>query len=265
MIGAIAGDIIGSVYEGSEPQSKAFPLFIPRSRFTDDSVMTIAVASAIQRGLNYAHALREWGRQYPYAGYGQMFLEWLFTKDAAPYNSFGNGSAMRVSAVAWAFEDLDTVLAQARNSAEVTHNHPEGIKGAEAVAGAVFLGRTRHDKSEMKRLLVDRFGYDCSATLDQLREHSQFDVTCQGTVPAAAIAFLESATFEDAVRNAVSLGGDVDTLGCIAGAFAEAYYGGTPSHIQREVMSRLDRALRDEVIVFATKYGVPLDVEQGGA
>lgn len=258
MIGAIAGDIIGSVYEGAEPQPKTFPLFAPHACFTDDSVMTIAIASAIRRRIDYAEALREWGCLYPDAGYGGMFYEWLFADRPHPYNSFGNGSAMRVSAIGWAFDDLDTVLAEARDSAAVTHNHPEGIKGAQAVAGAVFLGRTGHGKDGIRRLLTERFGYDCSASLDELRAHAEFDVTCQGTVPAAAIAFLASNDFEDAVRNAVSLGGDADTLACIAGAMAESFYGATPDAIQRECLRRLDEPLRTEVLAFAREYGVPL-------
>lgn len=260
MIGAIAGDIIGSVFEGAEPQSKAFALFAPHSCFTDDSVMTIAIASAIRRRVDYAESLREWGCLYPDAGYGGMFYEWLFADRPHPYNSFGNGSAMRVSAIGWAFDDLETVMAEARESAAVTHNHPEGIKGAQAVAGAVFLGRTGHGKAQIRRLLTERFGYDCSATLEALREHMEFDVTCQGTVPAAAIAFLESSDFEDAVRNAISLGGDADTLACIAGAMAEAFYGGTPDAIRSESLRRLDEPLRTEALAFAREYHVPLNV-----
>jgi ADP-ribosylglycohydrolase len=261
MIGAIAGDVIGSVHEGSAPQSKAFPLFVRSSRFTDDTVLTIAVAGAIRAGVDYAVALRRWGRSYPDAGYGGLFRAWLFADHPAPYDSYGNGSAMRVSPIGWAFDDLDAVLVEAGNSARVTHSHPEGIKGAQAVAGAVLLGRTGHSKDEIGQLLSDRFGYDCSAGLDALRRRAAFDVTCQGTVPAAAIAFLESNDFEDAVRNAVSLGGDADTLACIAGAMAEPYYGGTPDWIQREVLCRLDEPLRTEALAFARRYGVPLHEE----
>jgi ADP-ribosylglycohydrolase len=258
MIGAIAGDIIGSVHEGGEPQSKAFPLFVRWSRFTDDSVLTIAVASAVRGDADYASALRHWGRRYPEAGYGGLFRAWLWSEHPRPYNSFGNGSAMRVSAIGWAFDDVETVLVEARRSAEVTHSHPEGIKGAQAVAAAVLLGRTGHSKARIRRLLSDRFGYDCSAGLDRLRQRGEFDATCQGTVPAAAVAFFASSDFEDAVRNAVSLGGDADTLACIAGAMAESYYGGTPDHIQREIMRRLDAPLRAEALAFARAYGVPL-------
>ena len=260
MLGAIAGDIVGSVHEGSEPQSKAFALFAPSSRFTDDSVLTIAVASAIRRGEDYAEALRRWGREYPDAGYGGLFRQWLFAEHPRPYNSYGNGSAMRVSALGWAFDDLERVLVEAGRSAEVTHDHFEGIKGAQAVAGAVFLGRKGRSKPRIRELLTDRFGYDCSASLDELRRRSRFDVTCQGTVPAAAIAFLESSGYEDAVRNAVSLGGDADTLACIAGAMAEAHYGGTPEPIQRESLRRLDEPLRAEVLLFVRQYAVPLSI-----
>lgn len=257
MLGAIAGDIIGSIHEGSGPQSKAFALFAPSSRFTDDSVLTIAVASAIRQGEDYGEALRRWGREYPDAGYGGMFRQWLLAEHPAPYQSYGNGSAMRVSAVGWAFDYLERVLLEARRSAEVTHDHPEGIKGAQAVAAAVLIARQGGGKADLRELLSRRFGYDCSASLYALRERAAFDVTCQGTVPAAAIAFFESDDYEDAVRNAVSLGGDADTLACIAGAIAEAHYGGTPEPIRQEVLRRLDEPLRAEALRFVRQYGVP--------
>jgi ADP-ribosylglycohydrolase len=264
VIGAIAGDIIGSVHEGSRRQVKDFPLFTPRSRFTDDTVLTVAVASAIRQGDDYGAALRRWGRRYPDAGYGGWFLEWLFQEDPRPYNSYGNGSAMRVSAIGWACEDLETVLREAGQSAAVTHNHPEGIKGAQAVAAAVLVARTGKGKDRIGALLADRFGYDCAVSLEALRRRGGFDVTCQGTVPAAVVAFLESHGFEDAVRNAVSLGGDADTLACIAGAVAEAFYGGVPAGIQQEVVRRLDAPLLGEVLAFAERYGIPLGAGQGG-
>lgn len=260
MIGAIAGDVIGSVHEGSRPKPKDFPLFVPESRFTDDTVLAVAVASAIRLDLDYAESLRRWGRRYPGAGYGGWFRHWLFQDEAGPYSSFGNGAAMRVPAVGWAFDDLETVLREARKSAEVTHNHPEGIKGAQAIAAAVLLARTGHTKVRIRGLLEERFGYDCSVRLDDLRRRGGFDVTCQGTVPAAAAAFLESTSYEDAVRNAVSLGGDADTLACVAGAVAEAFYGGVPADIQQEVWRRLDPPLREEVSAFAARYGVLLSV-----
>ena len=258
MIGAIAGDVIGSVHEGMSVNTKDFPLFVSRSTFTDDTVLSIAVASAIREGVEFGVSIRRWGRRYPYAGYGCWFHEWLFSEDAPPYNSFGNGSAMRVAAVGWAFDELDVVVHEATKSAEVTHNHPEGIKGAQAVAAAILFARTGQTKDAITALLSDRFGYDCSMELTTLRERQGFDVTCQGTVPAAAVAFLQSTDFEDAVRNAVSFGGDTDTLACIAGAMAEAYYGGVPLEIQSEVLRRLDGALRTEVMAFAREYGIPI-------
>lgn len=264
MLGAIAGDIIGSVHEGSWRKIKDFPLFMQYSTYTDDTVLTVAVASAILRGGGYGPAIRQWGRRYADAGYGPWFSGWLMEDDAGPYNSFGNGSAMRVSAVGWAFDDLDAVLREARKSAEVTHNHPEGVKGAQAVAAAVLYGRDGRTKDEIAALLSDRFGYDCTEDLGALRRRSRFDVTCQGTVPAAAVAFLQSTDFEDAVRNAVSLGGDADTLACITGSMAEAHYGGVPAGILAEALSRLDETLRSEAEAFARAYGVPLAAADRG-
>ncbi len=256
MIGAISGDVIGSVYEGAPPQAKNFPLFVPGSRFTDDTVLTIAVASAIREGVEFGDAIRRWGWRYPNAGYGGRFHDWLFREDAGPYNSFGNGSAMRVAAVGWAFDDLDVVLRKAAESAEVTHNHPEGIKGAQAVAAAVLVARKGQTKDQIAALMSQRFGYDCTIELGVLQRQAKFDVTCQGTIPAATVAFLRSADFEDAVRNAVSFGGDTDTLACIAGAMAEAHYGGVPAGIRAEIHRRLDDPLRDEVVAFANRYGI---------
>jgi ADP-ribosylglycohydrolase len=258
MIGAIAGDVIGSVHEGALAKAKDFPLFVPESTYTDDTVMTVAVAGAIREGTDYGDSLRRWGRRYPHARYSSFFYDWLSRDDAAPYGSFGNGSAMRVSAIGWAFDDLDAVLREATKCAEVTHNHPEGIKGAQAVAAAVLVARMGQTKDQIAGLLCERFGYDCTTELSELQQRGAFDSTCQGTVPAAAAAFLQSTDFEDAVRNAISLGGDADTLACIAGAVAEAHYGGVPAAIQAEVLRRLDGALRAEVIAFARRYRVPL-------
>jgi ADP-ribosylglycohydrolase len=250
MIGAISGDVIGSVHEGAPPQRKDFPLFVPASEFTDDTVLTVAVASALRQRVDYRTAIRSWGRRYPDAGYGGWFYEWLHADEAEPYNSFGNGSAMRVAAVGWTFDAFDDVLREARKSAEVTHNHLEGIKGAQAVAAVIFRARCGDTKDQIAALLTDRFGYDCSTKLSTLRRRGGFDVTCQGTVPVAAVAFLRSTGFEDTVRNAVSFGGDTDTLACIAGAIAEAYYGEVPAEIRREALSRLDEALLAEVTAF---------------
>lgn len=257
MIGAISGDVIGSVHEGAPPTAKNFPLFVPGSRFTDDTVLTIAVASAIREGTEFGTTIRRWGQRYPNAGYGGRFRDWLFREDAGPYNSFGNGSAMRVAAVGWAFDDLDVVLRKAAETAEVTHNHPEGIKGAQAVAAAVLVARKGQTKDQIAALMSQRFGYDCTIDLGVLQRQAKFDVTCQGTVPAAAVAFLRSTDFEDAVRNAVSFGGDADTLACIAGAMAEAHYGNVPAEIRAEVLRRLDDPLRAEVVAFASQYGIP--------
>lgn len=257
MLGAIAGDVIGSVFEGAAPPGRDFPLFSPRSRFTDDTVMTVAVASAIRRGRDYATELRQWGRAYPDAGYGDLFSRWLRSDQPRPYGSFGNGSAMRVSAVAWACDDLDQVLAEAKRSAEVTHDHPEGIRGAQAIACALFLARTGTSKAGIRACLEADFGYDCSPSLDALRAASRFDATCRGTVPAAAIAFLASDSVEDAIRNAVSLGGDADTLACISGALAEAFHGGVPPALARETLVRLDMLLRFEIGAFCTEYVHP--------
>jgi len=210
MIGAIAGDIIGSVHEGTLVKRKDFPLFVPQSCFTDDTVLTVAVASAILHGSDYASSIRQWGRRYPDCGYGAWFRAWLLKDDAPPYNSFGNGSAMRVSSVGWAFSELSMVLSEARRTAEVTHNHPEGVKGAQAIAGAVLLARSGASKASIRDFLEDTLGYECSSSIEDLRAQSKFDVTCQGTVPAAVVAFFTSNDFEDAIRNAISLGGDAD-------------------------------------------------------
>jgi ADP-ribosylglycohydrolase len=243
MLGAIAGDIIGSVYESCPIKTTNFPLFQPGSVFTDDTVLTVAVAHAILRNLDYAAALRQIGRHYPECGYGPSFSRWLLNDGLGPYRSWGNGSAMRVSPVGFAFADLDTVLAEAGKSAAITHNHPEGIKGAQAVATAVFLARQRCSKEEIRGFLSETFGYDLSARLDEIRPHYRFDVSCQGSVPQALLAFFESDHLEDAIRKAISLGGDSDTLACIAGAVAEAYYQRIPDFIERNVISRLDARL----------------------
>ena len=241
MYGAILGDIIGSPYEFDQgDKTKAFPLFSERSHFTDDTVMTIAVAEAFLQGEqegtaileNLKESLRRWGRAYPDAGYGARFGWWLWQENAEPYYSCGNGSAMRVSSAAWLFHDLDTVRHMARLSAVVTHDHPEGIKGAEATAAAIFLARTGKTKAEIKDFIVETFGYDLSRTCDEIRPAYFHVETCQETVPEALTAFLKGESFEDVIRTAVSLGGDCDTLTCIAGSVAEAFYG-VPEELKR--------------------------------
>lgn len=252
MIGAIAGDIIGSIYERWPIKSKDFPLFDDRCRFTDDSVLTIGVADALLTGKTYMQSLWEIGRRYPRAGYGGSFMRWLQSDDPQPYNSWGNGSAMRVSPVGFAFESEENVLRHARMTAEVSHNHPEGIKGAQATALAVLLARTGSGKDVIRGRIAELFGYDLDRTVDEIRPHYSFDVSCQGTVPEAIIAFLDSETYEDAIRNAISLGGDSDTLACISGGIAEAFYGGVGEEIEKEVRERLKPDLIDIVERFCS-------------
>ncbi|HNV01720.1 MAG TPA: ADP-ribosylglycohydrolase family protein [Vicinamibacterales bacterium] len=258
MIGAITGDVAGSVYERTRPGAKAVPLLSSRSRFTDDSVLTIAVASAILHDEDYGSSIRKWARRYPYAGYEGRFKKWMSNDEAGPYGSYGNGSAMRVSPVGWAFESLDRVLAEAERTAGPTHNHPEGVKGAQAVASAVFLARTGSTAAEVEDFLADRFGYDCRGSLEKARREPHFDVTCQGTVPTAAAVAFEASGVEGAIRSAVALGGDADTIACIAGAIAEALHGGVPFDIQAGVFGRLDDTLRTVAVEFALKYRLSL-------
>ncbi len=254
MIGAIAGDIIGSVYEHRPIKTKDFPLFDARCKFTDDTVLTVAVADAILSKTAYAHSIRRIGRRYPGAGYGGFFIRWLYSDDESPYNSWGNGSAMRVSPVGFAFSTEEEVLRQARMTAEITHNHREGIKGAEATALAVFLARTGHDKETIKARIKAVFGYDLDRTVNGIRPSYSFDVSCQGTVPEAIIAFIDSESYEDAVRNAISLGGDSDTLACITGAIAEAFYGGVPEGIRAKVEELLTPDLWEVTKAFCDKF-----------
>ena len=251
MYGAILGDIICSPYEfDMGDKTKDFPLFSDKSYFTDDTVMTIAVAEAfigapddenlIRQRL--VHSMQKWGHRYPGAGYGIRFNCWLNSENPQPYNSWGNGSAMRVAPVAWLYHHLDAVRRIARISAEVTHNHPEGIKGAEATAASIFLARTGHSKPEIKSYIENEFHYDLSRTCDEIRPAYYHVESCQETVPEAITAFLEGNSFEDVIRTAVSLGGDCDTLTCIAGSIAEGFYG-VPETLKVECRNRLDPAL----------------------
>lgn len=243
VIGAIIGDIIGSVYEHHPIKTEQFPLFTEESRFTDDTVLTAAVADAVMNKRDYARTIWEYGRKYPRAGYGGSFRKWLQSPELQAYNSYGNGSAMRVSPIGFAFNSFDQVLSEAERSAGVTHNHPEGIKGAQATALAVYLARQGYSKSEIKAELETRFAYNLSRKLTDIRPDYTFDVSCQGSVPESIIAFLESADYVDAVRKAVSLGGDSDTMACIAGAIAQAYYKEIPANVVQEACSRLDSDL----------------------
>ncbi|MDD4775711.1 MAG: ADP-ribosylglycohydrolase family protein [Syntrophomonas sp.] len=239
MFGAIAGDVIGSCFEFCNTKRTDFLMFQPGSRFTDDTILTVAVADCILNGRDYARTLREYARRYPGAGYGGMFRRWADSDSLEPYNSYGNGSAMRVSPVGWAFDNYDCVLKEAKRSAAATHNHPEGIKGAQAIASAVYWARMGQDKPYVRAQIQARFGYDLSSTLDQIKPGYRFDATCQGSVPQAIIAFLESEDYEDCIRKAISLGGDSDTIACMAGGIAEAYYRFIPDYIVAKVRSML--------------------------
>ncbi|MBE9078413.1 ADP-ribosylglycohydrolase family protein [Romeria aff. gracilis LEGE 07310] len=259
MLGAIAGDMIGSVYEFANHKSKEFPLFTAQTSFTDDTILSVAVADVLLNGGDYIQAFKRYYQRYPHpcGGYGARFGTWAASSDAAPYYSWGNGSAMRVSPVGYAFDELDSVLAAAEQSAAVTHNHPEGIKGAQATAIAIFWARQGKAKRDIKSGIESRFGYDLSRPLDKIRPGYTFSESCQETVPEAIIAFLESTDFEDAIRNAVSLGGDADTLTCITGGIAEAFYGGVPEPIASQVWQRLDPPLRQMTAAFRDRYSLP--------
>jgi ADP-ribosylglycohydrolase len=255
MLGAITGDIIGSRYEFNNFRSTQFTLFDEKECFfTDDSILTIALADAILHDKNYADIMRSYYLRYPDVGYGASFREWACTANAPAYNSWGNGAAMRISSVGYAFNNMEEVLANSKKYTEVTHNHPEGIKGAAATAAAIFLARTHHSKAEIKMYIESNFGYDLNRCCDEIRPHYVFNESCQGTVPEAIIAFLESTDFESAVRLAVSLGGDSDTLTCITGGIAEAFYGGVPKDIAEKALSFLDEPLREITLKFMEKY-----------
>ena len=255
MIGAICGDVVGSVHEGAGTKTKDFPLFAPACRFTDDTVLTVAVAAKLLGGGTYVDLFHAYFDAYLRAGYGGTFAQWARRRRREPYNSWGNGAAMRVSPIGVALDSLDAVLSEARRSAEVTHNHPEGVRGAQATAAAVFLARTGMTKTALRTEIEHRFGYALGARLDALRPGYRFDVSCQGSVPHAIIAFLEADGFEDAIRNAISLGGDADTLAAIAGAIAEAHYGGVPPAIRVPALALLDVPLRTVVDAFTERFG----------
>jgi ADP-ribosylglycohydrolase len=259
MLGAIAGDIIGSVFEGKVTWQSARtphfqPLFHPKARFTDDTVLTVAVAESIVRGGDLVDLLKQYARSYPTAGYGGTFRRWAASDSREPYQSWGNGSAMRVSPVGYAYDSLDEVLIRAKWTAEVTHDHPEGINGAQATAAAVFLARTGSDKESICSYIERKFGYRLDARIEDIRPDFDFDVSCRGTVPPAIVAFLDSTDYESAVRLAVSLGGDSDTIACIAGGIAQAYYGGVPAEIRDQALARLDESLRSVVDEFEARF-----------
>ncbi|RZM77339.1 ADP-ribosylglycohydrolase family protein [Leptolyngbya iicbica] len=256
MLGAIAGDMIGSVYEFDNRRSKDFPLFTEATTFTDDTILSVAVADVLLHGGEYAKAFKDYYWRYPNptGSYGARFHQWAAAPTLTPYNSWGNGSAMRVSPVGFASTSLEMVLQEAEKTAAVTHNHPEGIKGAQATAAAIFLARQGKAKADIREFITEQFSYDLHRTVDEIRPTYSFNESCQGTVPEAIVAFLDSTDFEDAIRNAVSLGGDSDTLTCITGGIAEAFYGDIPEHIHQAVWERLDEPLKKVVEAFRDRY-----------
>jgi ADP-ribosylglycohydrolase len=255
MIGAIAGDIIGSVYEFTNFKPEIdFPLFTDTSEFTDDTVLTAALADSILTRTGYKFRIKEYARLYSDCSYGSSFVRWAFSSNNQPYNSWGNGSAMRVSPVAWAYNDTETVLIKAKQSAEITHNHPEGIKGAQATALAIFLSRKGEAKQEIKNEIEKRFGYNLNLDLEDLRKNYTFNESCQGTVPQAIYTFLISEDFEDSIRKAIYIGGDSDTLACINGSIAEAFYKGVPEEIKIMIFKKLDNFLTRVVEEFSDKF-----------
>lgn len=254
LLGAVAGDIIGSVYEHYSVKKTDFPIFSGLSRFTDDTAMTVAVADWLLGTTALIPSLQDYVRRYPKAGYGGMFRQWAMSANPLPYHSFGNGSAMRVSPVGWAFDTLDETLRHAAESAAVTHDHPEGIKGAQAVAACIFLARKGESKTYIQEYIEQHFGYDLHRTCNEIRPNYRFDVTCQGSVPESIIAFLESTDFESAIRLAVSLGGDADTMGAIAGSIAEAFYGSIPENIRQECVRLLPADMIGVLHQFSDKY-----------
>ena len=254
MLGAIVGDIVGSIYEFNNHRSKEFPLFGEKCKFTDDTVLTVAVADCLMSNGNYAKYIKNYARKYTGRGYGGRFRQWVSSDSWEPYNSWGNGSAMRVSAVGFAYADLAEVMVESQRSAEVTHNHPQGIRGAQATAVAIFMARQGQSKVEIKETIAKSFGYNLNRTVDEIRPVYKFNESCQETVPEAIIAFLESTNFEDAIRNGISLGGDSDTLTCITGGIAEAFYGGVPQDISEKALSYLPKEMREVVEEFRTRY-----------
>jgi ADP-ribosylglycohydrolase len=256
MLGAIAGDIVGSVYEGQPCHLTTFPLFGELSRFTDDTVLTVATAHCLLHGTGYAETYRRFGREHPDRGYGPGFRRWLYDENAGPRYSCGNGSAMRVSPIGFAFRSVDETLAEAKRSAEASHAHPEAVKGAQAVALTVFMARNHASRVEIREEIAGRFGYDLGRGLNEIRgaHGARPDLTCQGSVPEAIVAFLASDSVEGAIRNAVSLGGDSDTQACIAGGIAEAACGGVPEPLAGEVFKRLPQQFTAVVHRFYRRF-----------
>lgn len=256
MLGAIIGDVMGSTFEHDSIKDVEFPLYPEGSEFTDDSILTIATGYAIMKKVDYAGSYRKIGRKFPKAGWGSMFNQWLLSEDMGPYDSYGNGSAMRVSPIGWAYDDVGLVLSEAAKSAAVSHNHAEGIKGAQAIALTIFLAREGKDREEIRHWISTHFDYDLDRTCFDIRPDYEFDVSCQGSVPEAIIAFLDSDDFESAVRLAISLGGDSDTLGCMTGAIAEAYYKEIPMSLAKPAVKCLPKAFKKFMKKFYKKYEI---------
>lgn len=252
MIGAIVGDIIGSYYEFNPIKTKEFELFPPNSEFTDDTILTIAIAKSILDNEPYLNNIIDFAKRYP-SSYGSHFLAWLKGEEHLPYNSWGNGSAMRVSPIGWAFDTKEKVLLEAKKSAQITHNHPEGIKGAQATALSIFMARKGATKEEIRKEISNRFGYDLNRTVEKIRPYYKFEVSCQKSVPESIICFLDSTSFEDCIRNAISLGGDADTMVAIAGGIAKAYYG-IPDNIRKKTLSYLNDEFTNIITQFEKKY-----------
>lgn len=262
LMGAILGDIAGSIYEFDPHKSTDINLQDNRMDYTDDTIMTIAVADWILNDKRHTmnglvERMQQWGRRYPHpmGAYGNMFSQWLRSDNPMPYNSWGNGSAMRVSAVGFAFDTLEETMNVAKKCAEVTHNHPEGIKGAQATAAAIFMARTGSPKEVIRRYITDIFGYNLDRSCDDIRPTYGFDGSCQGTVPESIIAFLDSKDYEDALWLCISLGGDADTMGAITGAIAGAYYNKMPYALYEFGMEKLPKDIQNVVGLFNSKYG----------
>ena len=252
MIGAIAGDMIGSLYERYPIKTTDFDLVV--SAFTDDTVLTIAVAYSILKDADFAASLKKFAQKYYNLPYGSGFRRWIRSWDNKPYNSFGNGSAMRVSPVGFAYDTVDDVLHHAERTAVVTHNHPEGIKGAQATALSIYLARIGESKETIRKEITERFCYDLNRTVDEIRPNYQFDVTCQGSVPESIVAFLDSENYGDAIKKSISLGGDADTMACITGGIAQAFYKKIPENIADDVRNKLPRDLVEILNEFNAKY-----------
>jgi len=254
ILGAIIGDIIGSVFEWHNVKTTEFKMFGAGTDFTDDSVLTFATMDSILNSIDYTTAYQKFGRKFPNRGYGGFFRSWIHSDDPQPYNSYGNGSAMRVSPVGWAYDTIEEVLLQARRSAEATHNHPEGIKGAQATSVAVFMARNGSGKADIKQYIQNSFGYDLERRIDDIRPVYRFNETCQRTVPEAIIAFLESDDYESAIRLAISIGGDSDTVACITGGIAEAFYKEIPDWIIDNALQVLPAEIIKLIEEFSLKY-----------